>query len=52
MVKLRPLSEQHGLLRFLKNVDHASTLGGFVQELAYAITDYQVCITNPTAWAI
>ena len=42
MNKLKPLSEQHGLAKFLKNVDHADTLGGFVQDLSYAITDYQV----------
>ena len=52
MAKLGPLSEQYGLLRFLKNVDHANTLNGFIQELAYAITDYQACVTNPTAWTI
>ena len=48
IVKLGPLSEQHGLLRFLKNVDHANSLNGFVQELAYAVTDYQVCVMSPT----
>ena len=41
-MKLEPLSEEHALLRFLRNVDHAKTLAGFVQELANAITDYQV----------
>ncbi|KAF9644576.1 hypothetical protein BDM02DRAFT_927883 [Thelephora ganbajun] len=44
VAKLGALSEQHGLLKFLKNVDHANTLNGFVQELAYAITDYQTSI--------
>ena len=42
IVKLRPLSEQHGLVKFLNNGDHASTLDGFVQDLANAVTDYQV----------
>jgi len=48
IAKLGPLSEQHGLLRFSKNVDHANTLNGFVQELIYVVTDYQVCVTKST----
>jgi hypothetical protein len=42
IVKLEPLSDQNALVRFLRNVENAKTLGGFVQELANAITDYQV----------
>ena len=42
IAKLKPLSEQHGIMKFLKNVDHANILSGFVQDLAYAVTDYQV----------
>ena len=42
MAKLEPLSDQHGLIRFLRNVDNAKALTGFVQELADAIIDYQV----------
>ena len=42
MVKLGPLSEQHGLVKFLNNIDRANTLNGFVQDLANAVTDYQV----------
>ena len=49
VAKLRPLSEQHGLIKFLNNVDHTSILNGFVQDLAYAITDYQVGSTNSFA---
>jgi hypothetical protein len=49
MAKLGPLSEQHGLLRFLKNADHANALNGFVQDLADAVTDYQVCVENSAA---
>ena len=41
--KLEPLSEQTGLLRFLRNEDHAGLLNGFVQDMAQAVTDYQVC---------
>ena len=48
VIKLGPLLEQHGLVRFLKNVDHANTLNGFIQDLAYAVVDYQVCVTNLT----
>ena len=40
--KLEPLSEQHALVRFLHNTDNTKTLMGFVQELADAVTDYQV----------
>ena len=43
IVKLEPLSEQNGLLRFLRNEDHAGLLNGFVQDIANAVTDYQVC---------
>ena len=42
MAKLEPLTEQHGLDRFLRNLDNAKILAGFVQELADAIMDYQV----------
>ena len=41
-MRLEPLSEQHALLKFLRNVDNAKILTGFAQELANAITDYQV----------
>ena len=49
-MKLGPLSEQHGIMRFLKNVDHANTLNGFVQDLAYAVVDYQVRVIGPAWW--
>jgi hypothetical protein len=40
--KLEPLSEEHTLLKFLRNVDNAKILSGFVQELADAVEYYQV----------
>ena len=45
-MRLGPIAEQHGFMKFLKNADNANTLNGFVKELADAITDYQV--SNPT----
>ena len=42
VMKLEPLSDQRGLKRFLHNIDNSKTLTGFVQELADAVTDYQV----------
>ena len=48
---LEPLSQEHGLLKFLKNADRANTLNDFVQDLAYAITDYQVRTASPTKCA-
>jgi len=42
IVKLEPLSEQNVFLKFIRNIDNARTLTGFIQELADAITDYQV----------
>ena len=45
-MELEPLSEQHTLLKFLRNVDNSKMLTGFVQELANAITDYQVCLLS------
>ena len=47
IAELEPLSKQHGIARFFKNADHAKILSGFVQDLAYAVTDYQVWATNP-----
>ena len=47
ITKLEPLSEQHAIVRFLHNTDNAKTLMGFVQELADAITDYQVRAAGP-----
>ena len=47
IVKLEPLSEQHVLLKFLRNADDTKTLVGFVQELADAVVDYQVRVTCP-----
>ena len=47
VAKLEPLSDQNALVRFLRNVDNAKTLTGFVQELSNAITDYQVRAANP-----
>lgn len=50
--KLERLSEQHGIVKYLNNVDYASTLSGLVQDLNYAITDYQVCPANPIIAAV
>ena len=44
--KLEPLAEQHALLKFLRNVDNAKMLTGFAQEIANAITDYQVWLLS------
>ena len=49
VAKLGSISERHGLLKFLNNVDHANTLKGLVQDLANAVADYQVCGTNVAA---
>ena len=46
--KLEPLSEKNALLKFLRNVENAKTLNGFVQELANAIADYQVRAAGST----
>lgn len=50
--KLEPLAEQHGLMKFLKNVDHSNILNGLVNELACAITDYQARGANSIAGAV
>jgi len=42
IIKLKPLSEEYTLLKFLRNVDNAKILSGFVQELANAVGYYQV----------
>ena len=47
IAKLEPLSNQHGLVKFLRGVDNSKALTGFVQELADAITDYQVRVADP-----
>ena len=46
--KLEPLSEQNGLLKFLRNEDHAGLLNGFVQDIVQAVMDYQVCAPKLT----
>jgi len=43
VIKLEPLSEENGLLKFLRNEDNAGLLNGLVQDIAHAVTDYQVC---------
>ena len=48
IAKLGPLSEPNGIVKFFKNVDHAKVLNGFVQDLAYAVTDYQVWDADST----
>ena len=48
VVKLEPLSRQQALAGFLCNIDNTKTLAGFVQELANAITDYQVWAASLT----
>ena len=52
VAELGPLADQHGLVKFLKNVEHANILNGFVKELAHAITDYQVWDANSIAGAV
>ena len=42
IAQLTPLSEQHGIAKFLNNPDYSNCLSGFVQDLAYAVADYQV----------
>ena len=42
IAKLEPLSEQHALVKFLRNADNAKVVTGFVQELADAVQYYQV----------
>jgi hypothetical protein len=49
VARLEPLPDQNAFVRFLRNVDDAKTLTGLVQELADAITDYQVRAAGPTA---
>ena len=44
-MRLEPLSDQNVFLGFLRNVDNAKALTGFVQELANAVTDYQARAT-------
>ena len=46
--KLEPLSEQNGLLKFLRNEDHAGLLNVFVQDITQAVMDYQVYVPKRT----
>ena len=48
IARLEPLSNQHAIIGFLHNINDAKALAGSVQELADAITEYQVCATFPT----
>lgn len=47
IAKLEPLSEQHALVKFLRNVNNTKLLTGSIQELSDAITDYQVWVPSP-----
>jgi hypothetical protein len=47
IAKLGPLGGEPGLLKFLRNVDNAKILSGFVQELADAVEYYQVRAPYP-----
>ena len=47
-MELEPLSDQDAITGFLRNVDDAKRLAGFVGRLANAITDYQVRATSST----
>lgn len=47
LARLEPLSEQQALFGFLRNVDSAKKLTGFVQDISNAVTDYQVRATRP-----
>ena len=51
IAKLRPLSERHGIVKFLRNADYAKALNGFVRDLDTAVTDYQVCAADTTSYA-
>ena len=51
LTKLEPLSEQNGLLKFLRNEDHAGLLNGFIQDITQAVMDYQVCLETHS-WAL
>ena len=48
LMKLEPLSDQHAIAGFLRNIDDAKRLTGFIQELANAIMDYQVRAAGST----
>ena len=52
ITRLKPLSKQHGIVKFLKNADHAKTLNGFVRDLDTAVTDYQVCAADAAWWVV
>ena len=51
-MKLKPLSEQNGIVKFLNNGDDAKTLNSALQTLATAITDYEVWATNAASRAV
>jgi len=42
VTKLEPLTDQNGLVAFLRNTDNAKTLTGFIEELADVVKDYEV----------
>ena len=52
ITKLGPLSERHGIVKFLRNADYAKTLNGFVRDLDTAVTDYQVCAADAASRAV
>jgi len=48
ITKLEPLAEENALLKFIRNVNNAKILSGFVRELADAVEYYQVWARTPS----
>jgi hypothetical protein len=49
IAELGPLSHPNVIEKFLRNFDHAKVLNDCVQDLVYAVTDYQVWAANSIA---
>jgi len=47
VAKLKPLTKQRVLVKFLRNADNAKVVSGFVQDLADAVGYYQVRVPSP-----
>ena len=46
-----PMTTQKDLALFLKKPENAQKLNGLVQDIRYAVMDYQVCSLKDLLWS-
>ena len=49
---MNSMTTRDGLADFLNNPENAQRLNGLVEDIRYALMDYQVCILSPPAFIV